>query len=289
MIDAPARPYLTQFAVGWLDVPGIVDGTALKNSRFAVPHKIGVKTTQAFVHDRAFQPGGLPVASAIHRDIDALDLAAPAPGQPGDAVKAFVQQHLPAAGRGDDAFDFLGAAVLAMCAVRHQIDIVNCLVFGGIRHVAQLNAAQVLDPAHALYAGHDQAQRVAVFGSQHFTVLPIRHQHFTTHDQTHGNGARHAGAIGTLGQHKSCALEICAAQFQQSAQRHPRELAAAEHAVGVLHCGHSGVAPLHAGVGTALDEMHAADTGQAHQLIHVEHHGAFEHAGVRTIDHQPVF
>ena len=84
----------------------------------------------------------------------------------------------------------------------------NRLVFGGIRHVAQLNAAQVLDPAHALHTGHYQAQWVAVFWPQHFTVLAVGYQHFAAVDQAHGDGARHARSVGSFGQYEFAAFVV---------------------------------------------------------------------------------
>ena len=117
-------------------------------------------------------------------------------------MKPLLQHHLPAAGRGDDAFNFLHRGVLAMRAVWQQVNVMQGFVFGGVRHVADFNAAQVLDPAHTLCARHDQAQRVAVFRAQHFTVLAVGHQHLAAGDQAHGDGARHAGAVGTFSQYK---------------------------------------------------------------------------------------
>ena len=104
-----------------------------------------------------------------------------------------------------------------MRAVGQHVDVVNRLVLGGVGLVTHFDAAQPLDPGHALHAGHDETQRVAVLRAQHFAVHAVGEQHFAGLDQLHRNGARHAGAIATLGQHVAAFFEIRAAVFQHIA------------------------------------------------------------------------
>ena len=158
------------------------------------------------------------------------------------------------------------------------------LIFGGIRHVAHFDAAQVLDPAHTLHTGHHQAQGIAVFRAQHFAVLAVGHQHFAGGDQAHGDGAGHGRTITAFGQDELAVLQVGASNFKQGDEGHARELAARNHAVGVLHRGHGHIAPLHRRVGAALDEMKARHRGQTHDFVHGEHLGCFDHA----VDHEAV-
>ena len=52
--------------------------------------------------------------------------------------------------------------------------------------------------------------------------------------------------------------------------------------MGVLHRGHSHIAPLHAGVGTALNEMDARDRRHAQQIVH----GVDARLAHHAIDHE---
>ena len=174
-------------------------------------------------------------------------------------------------------------------AGRHQVNVMQSLVFTGVGLVTQLDAAQIFHPAHALQAGRDQAQWVTVFRAQHFAVLPVSHQHFAAQNLAQGNRASHRRTIGTFGQNKFAFFEISARHFQQRHQRHPRELAAGQHTVGVLRRRHRHIAPFHARVGTTFNEMETRDAGQAHQVIQCEDHVLFEKTRCAAIEHQPVF
>ena len=69
---------------------------ALQNGGFAVPHPVEVKARQGLGHDWGFQSRLTPVASAVGGHVHPFDLALARPGQAGDVVKTFVQQHLAA-------------------------------------------------------------------------------------------------------------------------------------------------------------------------------------------------
>ena len=58
--------------------------------------------------------------------------------------------------------------------------------------------------------------------------------------------------------------------------------------MAVLGRGYGHIAPLHAGVGAAFDEMKTRDAGQTHDLVHREHLGLGHHARRRAIDHETV-
>ena len=289
MVDRAGSAHGAQLLVVGLHIAGVVDGAALHQRGFAVPHPVDVEAGQAFAEYGCFQPGGAPVVATVHRHIHPLHLAPARPGQARDAVETLVQQHLPAGGRGDHTFAFLDAAVLTVLAVRHQVDVVDGFVLGAVRLVAHLDAPQVLHPAHALHTGHHQAQRVAVLRAQHFAVLAVGHKDLAVFDQLHRHRAGHGRAVRTLGQHEARAFVVHATQLEQRAQRHTSEFAAAQHAVGVLASGYRYIAPFHAGVGATLDEVKARHRRQAHQLVHGEHTRLAQHGLVRAVDHQTVF
>ncbi len=175
-----------------------------------------------------------------------------------------------------------------MLAVGHQVDVMHRLVAAAVGLVAHLDAAQVLHPAHALDAGHHEAQRIALLGAQHLAVLAVRDQHFAVLDHRHRDGAGHRRAVGALGEHEAAALVVGAAHVEHHLERHAGELAAREHAVGVLAGRHCDVAPFHAGVGAALDEVEARHRRQPHDLVHGEDLRGLQQALVGAVDHQPV-
>jgi hypothetical protein len=87
-------------------------------------------------------------------------------------------------------------------------------------------------------------------------------------------------------------LAVEPAIVEQGGELHAGELAAREHPVGVLHRGHRDVAPFHAGVGAAFDEVHARDRGQAHEVIHgvdlrLLHHAHHHEAMLVRVDVPP--
>ena len=170
-----------------------------------------------------------------------------------------------------------------MRAVGHVVDVVNRFVFGVVLFVADFDAAQVLDPAHTLHAGHHQTQGITVFGAQHFAVHGPSHD-AVVHGLVDGDGAGHGRTVGTFGQDVLAVFLVVTAHLQQGGQQHAGEFGAAHHAVRVLHGGHGHVAPLGGGVGTALDEVDARDAGQAHQIVHGEDAFALN----QTVDHQAV-
>src|SRR6218665_2976913 len=177
VIDRAPAAHRAQLGIGRLHMAGLVGGAAHHQGRLAVPGPGQVEAAQAAVEHRRLEPCGLPVAAAVDRDVDLPDLAAARPGQAADVVEALVEQHLAAAGRGHHALDLLDGGVLAVLAIGHQVDVVDVLVLGGIRLGADLDAAQPLDPADALHAGHHKAQWVAVLRAQHLALLAVGQQH----------------------------------------------------------------------------------------------------------------
>src|SRR5207244_2952541 len=83
-------------------------------------------------------------------------------GAPRHVVETLVEQHLAARWRGDHRFALLDPRVLAQLAVGHEVHVVQRFLARAEGLVAHLEAAQPLDPRHALDAGHDEAQRVSV-------------------------------------------------------------------------------------------------------------------------------
>ena len=170
-----------------------------------------------------------------------------------------------------------------MLAIGHQIHVMQRLVFGAVRLVADFDAAQIFHPRHALDAGDDEAQRIAVFWTQHFAVHAVgNHDVVKRIGEVHS--ARHAAAVRALGEDELRLLHVDAAVVEQPFQRHARELAAGEHAVRVLHRRHCDVAPFHTRVRTAFDEVHARNRRHTHQVVHRVDLGLFD----QTVDHETV-
>ena len=289
MIDRPAAANRAQLLFAGLHIAGIVDCATLNQHGLAVPDPVDVEAGQAFAQDRCLEPCAAPIASAIDRDIDLFHLAAARPSQTADTEETLVEQNLPARWRRHHALAFLDARILAVQPAGHQVNIMERLVLAAIRLIADLDAAQVLDPADALHTRHDQAQRVAVFGTQHFAVLAIGHKNLAAFDQLHRHRACHRRAISALGEDEAAALVVDPGHVKQDFQGHARELAAAQHAMRVLARRHGHIAPFHPGIGAAFDEVEAADRRQAHQLVHGEDQRLLQHLVVRAIDHQAMF
>jgi len=64
------------------------------------------------------------------------------------------------------------------------------LVLGVPGLVAHFDAAQIFHPRYALYARYHQAQRIAVFGPQHFAIHRPGHHHIIER-ALHRDGAGH--------------------------------------------------------------------------------------------------
>ena len=71
---------------------------------------------------------------------------------------------------------------------------------------------------------------------------------------------------------------------EQRGQRHAGPFAARQHPVRVLHGRHRDVAPLHAGIGAAFDEVDARHRREADDVVHRED----ARIGHQAVDHQPV-
>ena len=155
MIDRSGATNGAQLAIRWLDITGVIHSTRLQNDRLAIPVPRQAEAGQCLGLNRGFQLGALPVDAAIGRDVDLFDLAAARPGQAGDRVVALFKQLLAARRGTDNRFAFLNRGVLAVLAVRHQVDVVNRFVLRAIRLVTDFDTTQPLDPRNALYAGHN--------------------------------------------------------------------------------------------------------------------------------------
>ena len=170
-----------------------------------------------------------------------------------------------------------------MHAGRQQVDIVQRLLARVPGLVADLEAPQPFHARHALHAGHQQPQRIAVFGPQHLAVLAVDHQHVVERELDRDR-AREARAVGAFGQHEARAAVVEANALEQRRQAHAGKLATRQHAVGVLHRWHRDIGPFHAGVGAAFDEVDARHRRQPHQVVDREHHGLAH----QPVDHEPM-
>ena len=151
------------------------------------------------------------------------------------------------------------------------------------RLVADFDPAQPLDAGHALHARHQQPQRIALLRAQHLAVLAVGDDHVVER-HLDGHRARQRRAVGALGQDEFRRLAVDADLVEQRRQQDAGPLAAGEHAVRELHRRHRDVAPLHAGVGAALDEVDARHRREADDVVHREHPRGLDHA----VHHQPV-
>src|SRR5271169_3945870 len=79
-----------------LDVAGFIGRAALNDDRFAVPTPWKPEAGQCPRHHRILQLGDPPTRAVINRDIDAFDLAQPAPGNTANLVKTPRDQSLAA-------------------------------------------------------------------------------------------------------------------------------------------------------------------------------------------------
>ena len=170
-----------------------------------------------------------------------------------------------------------------MRAIGQQVDVVQGFFTRFPWLVAHFQTAQPLHPRHALHTRHDQPQRIAILGTQHFAIHGPSDNHIVQR-AFHTNGARQPGTLCALGQHIAAFGDISAAVFKQPGQWHAGEFATRQHAVGVLHGGNRHIAPFHAGVGAAFDKVDTRHRRQAHQIIHGVH-ARFTH---QAIDHQPM-
>ena len=75
-----------QFAERRLDIVRLVDGTALDDDFLSAPLPRHPKAGQRPRQHRLLQLGRFPVPAGVDGNLDALDLAVPAPGEAGDFV-----------------------------------------------------------------------------------------------------------------------------------------------------------------------------------------------------------
>src|SRR4051812_21274599 len=81
VIDRVDAADLAQFVLARLHVAGGIDGPRLDHHFLAVPVEIDIEPRHRFIEHRPIEAGGLPVAAAVDRYVDARDAAAPGPRQ----------------------------------------------------------------------------------------------------------------------------------------------------------------------------------------------------------------
>src|SRR5258706_9996283 len=175
VVDRARSAHRAQLVDLRLHIVGLVDGARLQDPFAALPHPVDVETREAFGKQWVFKPRRLPVAPAVEGHVDSLQPPAPRPCEAGDVVEALVEEALPARRRRDHRFAFLDRRVLAMAAIRHEVDGVPRFVLGAPGLVADLEAPQPLHPRDPLQSRRDEPQGVAVLGSEHLAVHRPRH------------------------------------------------------------------------------------------------------------------
>src|SRR6202166_4495418 len=89
-----------------LHITGFIDGAALNDRWLAVPMPRKPEPGQRPCQHRLLQLRFLPVLAVIDGDLDAADLAVPAPGNAADLMKPGRAQPLPTRGARDNGFRF---------------------------------------------------------------------------------------------------------------------------------------------------------------------------------------
>jgi hypothetical protein len=125
VIDRARAAHFAQLPQRWLHESGVVDHARLEQGGAALPRPADAKARQRLAQHGLLQNRGAPVAPAVGRYVHAPYLAAARPREPGDFVKAAVEQRLPAGRRGDHTFRFLDPRELPVHSVRHEIDVVQ--------------------------------------------------------------------------------------------------------------------------------------------------------------------
>src|SRR6185369_15436855 len=200
VIDRIDPADLTQRILGGLHVAALVHGARLQQQLLAGPLEIRVEAHAGLVVDRPVDARRAPVAAAIERDVDALDLAATGPGEPGDDVEALLLERRLRRRRGDDRLCIHYEGELARFAVLHQVGVFRGLLAREPRLVADLDAAQPLDPHIAFPTGHDEANGIALLRTQHFAVHAIGDDAIVER-LGERNGAVHAGGVAAFRHH----------------------------------------------------------------------------------------
>src|SRR5678815_2727059 len=207
VIDRSRAPDGAQLADRRLHVAGFVDDARLQQRGAARPRPVDAKARQRLRQDRALQLRGAPVAAAVGRHVDTAHLAATRPREAANLVIAAIEQYLSAGRRRDDALRLLDPRVLPLDAAGHQVDVVQRLLARVPRRVAHFEPPQPLDARHALHAGNQQAQRIALLGAQHLAVLAVNDENVIER-HLERDRPRQRRAVGTLGQYEAGALAI---------------------------------------------------------------------------------
>ena len=224
----------------------------------------------------------LPVHAAVDRDVDLFDLAAAAPGQAADFIKPGRRHRLLRAGKGDDGFRLVDPGEAARFAVRHQLGVFRCLLPGVPRRVAELDPAQPFDADVALPTRNQDAQRISLLWPQRFAVLGVDDKAIV---EAFGErqAAVHAGAVGAF-DHDPFGFLLQPDLVEKGRERHAGPFGAADHAVGELQRVELRLAPFHAAVGWAFDEMDARHRREADDVVHRQHQRPLDQA----MDQEPV-
>ena len=81
---------LAQRGLARLCISCLIHRARLQQEFLTAPVKLEVEAHAGLVQHQPINAGRAPIASAIQRDVDAIDFAASRPGQPGDDIEAFL-------------------------------------------------------------------------------------------------------------------------------------------------------------------------------------------------------
>ena len=189
-----------------------------------------------------------------------------------------------ACGDGEVMTDFASITKVNWRALPFSIRSVYFAVSSRVNHgcVADLEAAQPLDPDIAFPARHHEPRRIALLGPQHLAVHAIGDEAIVERLARAGSSG-HRGGVGAFRQHPF-RVRLDARPRRAAAQRHAGVLHAMHHAVGVLAAVELRAAPLHAGIGGAFEEIDPVDARKALEIVEREDQRLVDQA----VHHQPV-
>ena len=173
-------------------------------------------------------------------------------------------------------------AELAPHAVRHRVRVARGFAAEIPGLVADLDAPQPFDADVAFPPRHEQPQRVALLGAQHFAVLRVNDQAVVEHLlERHASCV--AGAVGALEQ-QPLGFRQQSGLVQEPGHRNARPLRAREKPMRLLDGRGRGLEPVGETVARALQEMKPGHGGVAQQIVHAELERLPHHA----VDHELV-
>ena len=251
-----------------LDITGVVRAATLQDGFLAVPVPGQAEAGVANRQDGALQGSVAPACATIGGDFNALDRAAPRPGNTGDFVETGAVKHHLAGRLSDHRFRVHLKGKLNGLAARHEVGVFRGFLACHERRIGYFDPSQPLDVHVAFKARHDQPQRIALLRTDRLAVLAVGEKAIL-HRLFNGNAARHCGGIIAFGEQPFC-IARKAAFIEDCRQRHAGPVGRGCQSVRALHRLHSRFGPLGEAVAGTLQEHDSRDRGEAANVPHRE-------------------